>query len=69
VTSVSTLVDEIAHASQLQAEELKAISESIFQLNNVTQINAESAESSREASGQLMQQTDTLSKSVHRFQL
>jgi methyl-accepting chemotaxis protein len=69
VASVSKLVDEIAQASQLQAEELKAISESIFQLNNVTQINAESAESSREASSQLTQQTDTLSKSVRRFHL
>jgi methyl-accepting chemotaxis protein len=69
VVSVSTLINEIAQASQLQASELEGIVQSISNLNSVTQLNADSAERSTQASSQLKQQTDTLSKSVHRFQL
>jgi methyl-accepting chemotaxis protein len=69
VIRVSALIDEIAKASQMQASELDAITESLSNLNNVTQVNADSAEKSTEASGLLMQQTESLSNAVHRFKL
>jgi methyl-accepting chemotaxis protein len=69
VTSVSSVIDEIAQASQVQAEELEGINESISRLNNVTQVNADSAERGTRASGDLRQQTSTLSDSIRRFRL
>jgi methyl-accepting chemotaxis protein len=69
VEQVSVLIDEIASASQVQAAELEGISESILHLNQLTQVNADSAHRSTEASSQLLKQTATLADSVHRFHL
>jgi methyl-accepting chemotaxis protein len=69
VNRVTQVIDEIAQASQEQASELEGIRESISRLNGLTQINAESAEKCTIVSTVLMEQTETLSNSVNRFQI
>jgi methyl-accepting chemotaxis protein len=61
---VKTLVDEVSLASQEQAKGITGISQSIVQMERVTQSNASSAEQSASASEELAAQAKSLDKIV-----
>ena len=69
VRSVSTLVDEIRHATNEQADGLMQINTAIVQLDNVTQQNAAMVEQTNASASALETGSQSLTRSVSVFRL
>jgi len=69
VKHVSTLIADMAHASQEQAEGVQQVGHAIVELDQVTQQNAALVEESSAACDNLRQQAQRLTEMVRRFQL
>ena len=69
VRSVSTLVDEIRHATNEQADGLMQINAAIVQLDNVTQQNAAMVEETNASANSLESGSKSLTRSVSVFRL
>ena len=67
--TIGILTDKISRASQEQASGFDHISQTVEQLNVVTQQNAESALESSNAAHNLAQQVSKLTATVNKFQL
>lgn len=64
-----TLIEEIAHASQEQAESINQINQGIEQISSVVQVNAATAEESAAASEELTAQSVSMQEQISRFRL
>ena len=69
IEQTSLLVSEIDSASKEQKEGVNQINQSIRELNNIAQTNAESSEAMAEYSQQLSNHSVQLSKAVERFKV
>lgn len=64
-----SLIDEIAQASQEQAESINQINQGVEQISSVVQVNAATAEQSAAASEELTAQSVTMQEQIARFRL
>ena len=64
-----SLIDEIAQASQEQAESIHQINQGVEQISSVVQVNAATAEQSAAASEELTAQAVTMQEQIARFRL
>jgi methyl-accepting chemotaxis protein len=69
VSSVSSIVADIATASEEQARGIEQVNKAVAQMDQVTQQNAANSEESASASEELSAQAQELSELVGRFQL
>jgi methyl-accepting chemotaxis protein len=69
LTQVSSLVAEIASASQEQAQAIEQVSIGLTQIDEVTQRNSLGAEECSEAASQMTEQASNLTGLMSRFQV